>query len=159
MSDVLTRRLPVLVLLIAATGCGGLRYGTESSARAPHLLRLAEPIITGAFIVEPRTFKPFRISLAPGMMNARLEGTFTASGARNDIEVTLLDEVQFANWQNRRQFQAAYVSGRVTSGSISVTLPQGPATYFVVFSNRFSLISNKAVVAEVQLVYEQQASS
>jgi hypothetical protein len=159
MSDMLTRRLPLLVLVIAAGGCGAFRYGAESPAPVPHVLQLADPIVTGAFIVEPRTFKPFKVSLAPGMMNPRLEGTFTASGARNDIEVTLLDEVQFANWQNRRRFEAAYVSGRVTSGTISVSLPQGPATYFVVFSNRFSLISNKAVIAEVQLVYQQEAAS
>jgi hypothetical protein len=151
-------RLSWLVLVVTTAACGGLRYGTESAPPVPQVLHLTEAIVTGAFIVEPRTFKPFRISLGPGMTNARLEGTFTASGARNDIEVTLLNESQFVNWQNRRQFEAAYASGRVTSGTISVSLPQGPGTYFVVFSNRFSLISNKAVVADVQLVYEQQAS-
>jgi len=148
----------VLIGIVFAGGCYGGGKPAEYPLKAPAILTLTEPVVTGAFIVEPRTFKPFKITIGDGMTNPRLEGTFTASGARNDIEVTLLDETQFANWQNRQKFEAAYVSGRVTSGKISVNLPAARGTYFVVFSNRFSIISNKAVTADVQLRYDRTQS-
>jgi hypothetical protein len=148
----------VLIGLLASAGCYGGRKDLDYPAKSPTTYNLTEAVVSGAFIVEPRTFKPFKITLTPGMTNARLEGNFTASGARNDIEVTLLNEAQFTNWQNRQRFDAACVSGRVTSGKIAVTLPTGPGTYYVVFSNRFSIISNKAVTADVQLVYDRSQS-
>lgn len=147
-----------LIGMLAAAGCYGGSKDLDYPAASPTTYNLTETVVSGAFIVEPRTFKPFKITLTPGMTNARLEGSFTASGARNDIEVTLLNEAQYANWQNRQRFDAAYVSGRVTSAKIAVTLPAGPGTYYVVFSNRFSIISNKAVTADVQLVYDRNQS-
>jgi hypothetical protein len=149
----------VLIGVLAASGCygGGSGSDLDYPAKAPITYNLTEAVVSGAFIVEPRTFKPFKITLTPGMTNARLVGAFSATGARNDIEVTLLTEAQFANWQNRDKFEAAYASGRVTSGKIEVSLPGGPGTYYVVFSNRFSIISNKGVTADVQLVYDQQS--
>ena len=148
----------VLIGMLAAAGCYGGSKDLDYPAASPTTYNLTETVVSGAFIVEPRTFTPFKITLTPGMTNARLEGSFTASGARNDIEVTLLSEAQYANWQNRQRFDAAYVSGRVTSAKIAVTLPAGPGTYYMVFSNRFSIISNKAVTADVQLVYDRDQS-
>ena len=147
----------VLIGMLAAAGCYGGSKDLDYPAASPTTYNLTESVVSGAFIVEPRTFKPFKITLTPGMSNARLEGNFTASGARNDIEVTLLSEAQYTNWQNRQKFDAAYVSGRVTSGKIAVTLA-APGTYYMVFSNRFSIISNKAVTADVQLVYDRSQS-
>ena len=138
--------------------CGGGDKVNVPSGKGP-VQSLAEAVVNGAFIVEPRTFKPFKIVVTPQMANARLEGTFSATGARNDIEVTLLTEAEFANWQNRRTFEPTYVSGRVTSGKIEVTLPAAAATYFVVFSNRFSFFSNKAVTADVQLRFDRRAGN
>jgi hypothetical protein len=147
----------VLIGMLAVAGCYGGSKDLDYPATSPTTYNLTETVVSGAFIVEPRTFKPFKITLMPGMSNARVEGSFTASGARNDIEVTLLNELQYAHWQDRQRFDAAYVSGRVTSGKIAVTLPAGPGTYYMVFSNRFSIISNKAVTADVQLVYDRQS--
>ena len=145
-----------LVLALATAACGGGYNAPESVPSPPSSVQhLAESVVNTAFIVGPRNFKPFKVTLTPDMTNARIEGTFTASGANDDIEVTLLNEAQFANWQNRAKFEAAYESGRVTSGKIAITLPSGPGTYFVVFSNRFSLISNKAVTADLQLRYDK----
>jgi hypothetical protein len=139
-----------LLVVLAASGCG---YGKP--AVAPAYEAMAQPVVTGSFIVEPRTFKPFKIVVAGGMTKPRIEGTFSATGARNDIEVTLLEEAQFTNWQNRQRFESAYQSGRVTNATIDVELPADPATYYVVFSNRFSIFSNKAVVADLHLRYDR----
>jgi hypothetical protein len=51
-------------------------------------------------------------------------------------------EAQFKNWESRDTFDAAYESGRVTDTTLNVELPETPATYYLVFSNRFSLWSN-----------------
>jgi hypothetical protein len=142
-----------LACVVVALIMSSCRYGTP--AVVPATQHLAEPVAAGSFIVEPRTFKPFKLVVTTGMSNPRLEGTFSASGARNDIEVTLLEETQFTNWQNRRNFEAVYESGRVTNATLNVELPANPATYYVVFSNRFSIFSNKAVVADVNLSYDR----
>ena len=147
-----------LLVGVLAAACGGENNVKGPSAKPPAVQSLAQAIVNGAFIVEPRTFKPFKIVVTPEMANARLEGTFSATGARNDIEVTLLTEAQFTKWQNRRAFEATFASGRVTSGNIAVELPATPGTYFVVFSNRFSIFSNKAVNADVQLRYSRRRS-
>jgi hypothetical protein len=147
----------VLVGLIATAGCGGENNVKAPSSTPPGVQSLVEAIVNGPFIVEPRNFKPFKVVVTPEMANARLEGSFSATGARNDIEVTLLTEAQYANWQERRNFEATYVSGRVTSGKIAVALPATPGTYFVVFSNRFSIFSNKAVTADLQLLFDRRS--
>jgi hypothetical protein len=147
----------VLGALVVSTGCAGSKQPStvpSQGVAAATVTTAAIPVVTGSFVVEPRTYKDFKVVVPTGAKNPRLEGTFSASGARNDIEVTLLDAQQFQNWQNRHKFDAAYDSGRVTAGKIRVALPPEPGTYVVVFSNRFSFISNKAVVADLKLQYD-----
>jgi hypothetical protein len=142
------RRLGVVVVALAiSSACYG-KKAVNTTAQGPYQI---EPIVTGSFIVEPRSFKPFKVTVAPGSVNPRVEGTFTASGANNDIEVVLLEASQFQNWEKRNKFTVAYQSGRVTSDKLAIPLPPQEGTYYVVFSNRFSLISNKAVVADIVL--------
>jgi hypothetical protein len=140
----------LIVTALVASGCW-----YSKPAVAPAVQAVTEPIVTGSFVVGPRTFTPYKFVVTTGMSKPRLEGTLSAQGARNDIEVTVLDEAQFANWQNRDSFKAAYESGRVTDTTLTVDLPEAPATYYMVFSNRFSLMSNKAVTANVQLCYDR----
>jgi hypothetical protein len=139
-----------VVVALVSSGCW---YSKPSVA--PAFQAVTEPIVSGSFVVGPRTFTPYKFVVTTGMGQPRLEGTFSAQGARNDIEVTVLDEAQFANWQNRDTFKAVYESGRVTDTKVELALPETPATYYMVFSNRFSLMSNKAVTAQVQLCYER----
>jgi hypothetical protein len=142
------RRLGVVVVALAiSSACYG-KKAVNTTAQGPYQI---EPIVNGSFIVEPRSFKPFKVTVAPGSVNPRVEGTFTASGANNDIEVVLLEASQFQNWEKRNKFTVAYQSGRVTSDKLAIPLPPQEGTYYVVFSNRFSLISNKAVVADIVL--------
>jgi hypothetical protein len=128
----------------------------STAAAPPEVQQLWDTVIDGSFVVPPRTFKPFEVVVAAGMARPRLEGTFSASGARNDIEVLLLDEQQFSNWQNRHEFKSTYTSGRVTADKLRVDLPEEPGKYFVIFSNRFSIFSNKGVVADLKLRYDRE---
>jgi len=141
-------------VVLAFSACGGSQAPVSLAPPTP-VQQLLDTIIDGSFIVPPRTFKPFEIVVAAGMSNPRLEGTFTASGANNDIEVLLLDEQQFSNWQNRHEFKSEYTSGRVTADKLRIDLPSEPSKYFVVFSNRFSTFSNKGVVADLKLRYQR----
>jgi hypothetical protein len=129
---------------LVMSGC----YGAKQVRTVPRLPTL-ESVVSGSFDVDARSFKPFKVVVAAGAMNPQIEGTFSATGRNNDIEVLLLEETQFLNWQNRHKFTAAYDSGRVTADKIKMVLPPEPATYYMIFSNRFSLISKKAVAAEV----------
>jgi hypothetical protein len=146
--------LQKLVVVTAAAAALSACYHRTSTRYAAHVMKAAEEsVVNASFIVEPRSFKPFKVVVAPAMGSPRIQGTFSATGANNDIEVFVLDESQFTNWQSRHAFKAAYSSGRVTSDTLNVELSAEPGTYFVVFSNRFSIISNKGVVADVKLRY------
>ena len=138
------------IAALVAAGC----YGKKSVATSPvqHVGNyLVEPVVTGSFVVDARSYKPFRVVVAADASNPQLEGTFSAKGANNDIEVLLLEETQYLNWQNRHKFRAVYESGRVTADRVRMALPPDAATYFVVFSNRFSLLSQKDVSADLSL--------
>ena len=72
-----------------------------------------------------------------------------AGGSRNDVKVFICDEDGFANWQNGRPVRTYYDSGKVTAGKIDVRLK--PGTYYLVFDNSFSGMSNKAVTSDIQI--------
>lgn len=143
-----------VVVLLALPACYG-KKAAITYVPAPAIQQLTDTIVEGKFAVPPRTFKPFEIVIDAAMSNARLEGTFTASGANHDIEMLLLDEQQFSNWQNRHAFKSTYASGRVTADKLRIELPNEPGKYFLVFSNRFSIFSNKDVTADLKLRYDR----
>jgi len=68
---------------------------------------------------------------------------------RNNIRVFILDEDGFANWRNGRIVRMFYDSGKVTGGKIDVRLK--PGTYYLVFDNSFSGLSNKAITSDIQI--------
>jgi hypothetical protein len=63
-----------------------------------------------------------------------------------------MDADSFENWKNGHQARALYQSQKTTVGSISVPINQ-PGVYYLAFNNQFSLISNKAVTANVLLYH------
>lgn len=146
-------------LIFAVAGCGGGEKKpvqtnlVNPTVPAPTIQHGSQDVLGGSFIVEPGKYKVFNVAVTAAMKYPTVEGTFTASGGNNDIEVFVLDESQYMNWQNGHKFDATYSSGRVTAGKLNIQLPQEPGTYYVVFSNRFSYITNKAVVADVKLHY------
>jgi hypothetical protein len=82
----------------------------------------------------------------------RVEGTFIASGgAGNDVEAYIFSNDDFVNWQNRHPVRTFYNSGRVTQGTLDVTLPAIAGRYYLVFNNNFSLLSAKTVQTSIRL--------
>ena len=117
-----------------------------------HTTTLANP----ALVINGLSFGYFKLDVSPGATSVRLQGNFTASGGTgNDIEVFVLPESDFVNWQNGHAAKTFYNSGKVTVGNLNVNLPSDAGTYYLVFNNKFSLLSQKSVRVDANLTYYQ----
>jgi len=106
--------------------------------------------------VNPLSFSYFKLDVPTGATSVLLHGNFTASGGMgNDIEVFVLPESDFVNWQNGHSAKTFYNSGKITVGSLNVNLPADVGTYYLVFNNKFSLLTQKTVRVDAALTYYQ----
>ncbi len=134
----------VLVLLLVAWWV--------SFAAIPH----TETITETPFSVNSHSFSSFRFTVPPGATNVVVSGQFSATGgSANDVEVFVLTDDAFAAWQGGYSTNMYYDSGRVTQSSINAALPPGAGTYYLVFNNKFSLRTAKAVEAVATLRYSR----
>ena len=149
------------LLTVAVVACGGdkkpVTQNIVAKKIAPTIQHGTLTITDGSFTVAPGKYQSFKVAVIDGVTKPVIEGTFSASGGNNDVEVFVLEENQFLNWQNGHSNNATYTSGRVTAGKLKVQLPEEAGTYYVVFSNRFSYITNKAVTAALKLAYDAQS--
>jgi len=107
-----------------------------------------------AFTIPAGGFYHYKLAVPAGAFNVNLKGHFTASGGSgSDVEGYVLSEDAYVNWQNAHSVSTLYNSGRVTQGSLNVSLPSDAGTYYVLFSNKFSFLSPKAVQANLTLTY------
>lgn len=161
-------RWVLMVLLIIVIGWAVLSITTlrPSAAKERDQLQrqLAQPSIRHMttniagtpFIIAPGHYVYYTLAVPPRCVNVALNGNFSASGGGgNDVEVFLLDDDGFVNWQNGHQTPTFYNSGRVTQSTVDVQLPNNAKKYYLVFSNTFSLVSNKAITAALTLQYDQ----
>jgi len=139
------------------------RPPNPSSDPAVEMARLKVPttrhesqvLLSGSHVVQPQQFVTYTVTITPEMRNVRLSGRFTATGgAGNDLQALITDEDGLLNFRNGHQSKVYYESGKVTADSFDVRL--GPGTYYLVFNNRFSLVSNKAYDADVKLDFDHQ---
>ena len=93
-----------------------------------------------AISVAAGSYYPFTYTFTE---TGRAWGKFEATGGKNDIECYILDENGFKNFKNNNQFRYLYFSGRVTVETFDLTLTKG--TYYLVFSNKWSVMTPKAV--------------
>jgi zinc-ribbon domain len=124
----------------------------DQLVKQKHTLTIDKPDLT----VGSTGYNFFKLEVPDGATSVHLEGNFTASGGTgNDVEVYVLPENDFVNWQNRHQAKTYYNSGKVTVGNFSVNLPSDAGTYYLVLDNRFSLLSKKEVEVKGALTYYQ----
>jgi hypothetical protein len=152
----------ILVLLViwwavnkqdSSNTSAGFRPSTPSILQ-PQLHRVT--IGSGALTVNASTYAYFTLNVPSGANNVRLQGRFSATGGSgNDIEVFLLSDSQYTNWQNGHSTPTFYNSGKVTVNDLNVVLPNDAGTYYLVFNNKFSLLSPKAVEERLSLTYYQ----
>jgi len=156
--------LVVALLLVFFVGLGLAVYFIRADKAAaniqtnnsntPQLRPYTESIDT-AFTVPQLRHKAYRFALPADAKDAALQGHFTATGgAHNDIEVWLMNDDGFVNWQNRHPMTPIYNSGRVTQGTLNISFSQS-GTYYLVFNNQFSMISPKAVQDNLTLTYKR----
>jgi len=89
------------------------------------------------------------------MLNPKVAGSFQASGgANNDIDAYIMSQAQYTNWLAGQRATGVYVSGRVTSATFKVAIIAS-GRYYLVFSNDFSIVSNKVVSAKVILTWQE----
>lgn len=116
----------------------------------PHNVVLTNP----AFTLKAGQGIHYTFKLPPNASSVQVEGTFSASGGGgNDVEVYLMSEDDFVNWHNNHSINPFYNSGRITQSTLNVNLPSGTGTYYLVFTNRFSLLTPKAVQTSIRLHY------
>jgi len=157
--------LILVVALIIGVALAYYSKVTETSQPQPALQR-QNPIVTQVDPVRPPLPVPDRITVVDKTFPVaaqqyvyytiplkaaltHITGHFTAQGGGNDIEVLVLDQDGFTNFSNRHNASTYYNSGGyVTTGSIDLRLPTG--TYYVVFNNSRSILTNKVVTAKIE---------
>jgi hypothetical protein len=115
---------------------------------------VARPVVQAAFTVPARGAKEYKFMVPPGANSVSLEGRFVATGGpHNSIEVWVMNDDQFVNWTNRHPLNTIYDSQKVTQGTLKVALPSDAGAYHVVFNNEFSVLTPKAIEANLTLKY------
>ncbi len=158
----------LLVLLVVLTG-----FFWVLTSDNPIALGLQETagfkqdrgVLDSQFTVGPHTFRDYKFALPEGSVNVALVGQFTSGDPQNSsrkeadpndngIEVYVLTEPAFTVWQNGYATSSLYDSGKVKDGNINVDVPAGAGIYYLVFSNKASPKTAKAVRASVLLRYK-----
>ena len=116
---------------------------------------MSQKIATGQVVVKAHGFVQYRFQITPNMRDARISGSFNASGGSgNDVDAVIAAESEYPNWINGHQARVFYgTQGRKTTDSFDVRL--GPGTYYFALSNRFSAFSDKYVFLNVDLNYSK----
>jgi hypothetical protein len=129
---------------------GVMAVSNANNGRLPGIPPRTEPITPTNFNVPAGTMQYFSFMVGG---DARVTGRFQASGGRgNDIEAVIMEADNFENWKNGHQSRVYYQSGRATIGTVNLVIPH-PGTYYFVFNNRFSLLSNKAITGSINLIH------
>jgi hypothetical protein len=161
----------LLVILVALVGWVAYMAISSSSQNRPTPSNSSPPSVhtpitqpltlslsEKAFTIGSGQYRYFKFTIPPQSSEIEVQGRFEASGGSgNDVEVIVLTEDAFTNWQNHHSVPTFYNSGRVTVGTVDAHLPStgNPATYYLIFNNAFSVLSNKAVSADIAVHYNR----
>lgn len=115
-----------------------------------HTSALSQP----AFVVAPGRYVSWPFTVTADMRRALVAGHFEAQGGANDIRVIIVDPDGMENFSNGHEFREYYDSGKVTTDTLHVG-PLAAGSYYLVFSNTYSIVSNKAVTSDVHLNWYQ----
>lgn len=108
-------------------------------------------IVNQAFTLNAGQFSSYKFTIPKSSSGGTVSGNFTASGGSNDIYVVITNETGLTNIKSGNNYKAFYSSGKVMTDDLNVNL--SPGTYYVVFSNAHSLMTPKAVNADISVAY------
>ncbi|HME36364.1 MAG TPA: hypothetical protein VKF84_14100 [Candidatus Sulfotelmatobacter sp.] len=173
------RKRRVVLWVLLALLVGGVFWVVNSDSLVPQQVRELfgvkqdRIIVDSAFSVTPRAFRYYKFSLPEGTANVAAVGQFKSTaesssasrmssagdqnpGTNNDnsIEAYVLTESAFAVWQKGYATSSLYDSGNVTGSSVQADIPPGAGIYYLVFSNKSTPKTSKAVHATVMLHYK-----
>jgi hypothetical protein len=120
-----------------------------------------QTIVAATFSVGAHTFRYYRFSLPEGTANALVVGEFKSTAANpagtsddNSIEAYILTESGFTAWRTGTATNSLYHSGIVAEGLVHSDIPPGAGIYYLVFSNKSSPTTPKAVHATMRVRYK-----
>jgi hypothetical protein len=114
------------------------------------------PVLNQAITINQLGYSYIELNVPVKASSVRLQGNFTASGGNeNAIEAYVFSGDDYANWTKRRDAHSYYSSGRVSIGNIEANLPAGTGNYYLVFNNKFSVLSPSTVRVHAALTYYQ----
>lgn len=124
----------------------------DKLTKKPHSIPLANEGLT----INQLGYSYFKLQVPAKASSVEFHGNFTATGgAGNMIEAFLFSENGYESWQRQQYADPLYSSGRVSMDRMDANLPSGAGTYYLVFNNKFSLLSPKTIHVEAKLTYYQ----
>jgi predicted nucleic acid-binding Zn ribbon protein len=136
----------------AASAIDGLDRSFAKLTKKPHSI----PLVNEGLTINQLGYSYFKLQVPSKARSVEFHGNFTASGgAGNMIEAYLFSAEGYEGWQRQQNPSPFYSSGRVSMDRMDAELPSGPGTYYLVFNNKFSLLSPKTIHVEAKLTYYQ----
>jgi len=126
----------VLVILAAVWWLATNRLSNRESHPEQNPAMISQPIATGRISVNARNFVAYPFSVPAGCRQAKVEGNFETPA--DAVEVLIMDDKTFTNWQNHLPATPLYSSGRSNHASISLQLAPSAKRYYFVVNNRTS---------------------
>ena len=145
--------LVAIIASLLATGYLSLKFLIQPQSTTIQN-EITESIVTGITDVKAGEYESEEFQVPADASNAFVRGSFFAnSGSVTDIKVMILDQADFARWQDGQEpDDPYYFSGQVTAADIEAKVPND-RTLYLVFDNVFSQTSDKRVEAELELAY------
>ncbi len=137
----------IIVILAAALIAAFARQNQQQPFPTPAV----QQIVPGNFTVNAGSYTDYNFTVPADFSRVWVYGTFTVSdSAVSGINVYVMDNGNFTNWQNGQTANTYYDSGQVNAGTVNTTtLPSG--VYYLVFDNTLSTASRN-VTADVGLL-------
>ena len=132
----------VALALVFGAGC--------SDVTDENLTTYAETVVASPHLtVSSGDWQAFEFKVEPDMVRPKLLLDFEVTSGK-DVEVFVFDEAGFAEWP--RTTSAVYFSERIGSASDRISLSRN-GIHFVVVSNVFSVVTDKALALKAVLEY------
>jgi hypothetical protein len=106
-------------------------------------------LVNGTINVPPGSYYHLIFIVTLKMKNAKLEGYFQEMHSTG-FSTCVFDDPSFQNWANRVDSHPVYDSGKVVEGKINLDIAS-PGTYYLVFSNRYSVFSARDILTTIRL--------
>jgi hypothetical protein len=104
----------------------------SASIQQPPLQQHKQSTGSVAFTANAGGMTNYKFTVPAGASNVTVKGHFAATGGSgNDIQVVVVSEDEYVNWQNGHPTKTFYNSGRVTQDAVNINLPSDAATYYV----------------------------